>query len=371
MNILVIKQTSLGDVLHSTGHLRTIKQNFPDSHLTLLTSPGALDIYRHNPWVDEILLFESYRIKREWRKHPLRCLRYIRTTITAIRKRHYALAFDLQGLGKSVLFLYAARAEQKYVKGNWRTFGIGTPLHRFRNRNLHAIAEMDGVLRTANLRIRDTTMEIITAPSARRTIDKLCARINPQQKPLLLISPFTRWRAKNWHLHHYLQLAARAAEQLDLVVAITAADKTARAQITAGLSALPTSPPPPNAAAKAANTAKPQTQIHNLAARLSLMQLGELTERAALVITGDSFPMHLACAKNTPVIALFAPTDERKTGPRPTPPTNKKTKKPAPHIVIRPPNCRRCDRPNCPRHCLANLPPEKVWRALQTHFRAN
>ena len=333
MNILVIKQTSLGDVLHSTGHVRTIKENFPDCRLTLLTADSSVDIYRHNPWVDEIILFEHSRVKREWRRHPLRTARYIAGVISRVRSTDFDLAFDLQGLARSVVFLYGARAGKKYVKGNWP--GLG----RFRNPALHAIAEMDGVLERARLSVIDTSMEFFTGAAERHYVDRLLEQINPDNKPLLIFSPFSRWPSKDWPLHHYIDLATRIAGEYS--VAVTGSPDSRR-RIDHAL--------PGECAAQPAN----------LAGRLSLVQFAELAGRARLMLSGDSFPMHLACARNTPVVALFGPTDESKTGPVG-----------ARHEVIRAPNCTRCDHPRCRRYCLGKLSTDTVFRVLRERLAAS
>ncbi len=340
MNILVIKQTSLGDVLHSTGHIRTIKENFPDSRLTVLTAAGAADIYRHNPRVDELIVFEHHRVKREWRRRPGRAARHLADTLARVRATRFDLAFDLQGLARTVVFLYAARAARKVVKGNWP--GLGG----FRNPALHAIAEMDGVLARAGLSVRDTSMEFFTGAAARRDIDDLLARINPDDKPLLLFSPFSRWPSKDWPLTGYREIAARmvggGGGAGECAVAFTGAGD-ARAPIAHALGE--------NGAGRPVN----------LAGRLSLAQFAELAGRARLMLTGDSFPMHVACAQNTPVVALFGPTDEGKTGPA--------GGAEAGHAILRAPDCARCDRPRCRRRCLARLSADTVFHALNLRLK--
>ena len=336
MNILVIKQTSLGDVLHSTGHIRTIKENFPQCRLTLLTAAGSADIYRHNPWVDEMILFERDRVKREWRRHPLRTARHIADLICKVRATHFDLAFDLQGLARSVVFLYAARAGGKYVKGRWP--GLG----RFRNPALHAIAEMDGVLGCARLSVADTSMEIFTSTEQRQGVDDMLAKINPHHKPLLVFSPFSRWPSKDWPLQRYIEIAARVAGEY--VIAFTGSADARR----------------PIAEALAKNNApKDGASPVNLAGDLSIPQFAELVRRARLMLTGDSFPMHVACAQNTPVVALFGPTDETRTGPVG-----------ARNEVIRAPHCVRCDRPGCRRRCLEKLSTETVFQILHARLEA-
>lgn len=329
MNILVIKQTSLGDVLHSTGHIRAIKQNFPGSHLTLLTAASSADIYRHNPRVDELILYE--RRKRRWRREPLRAARHFGEIMARVRARRYDLAFDLQGLARSVVFLYAARAKKKFVKGNW------PGLDGFREPSLHAIQEMDGVLARAGLRVGDTAMEWFGGEDERRHMDDWLARANPKRLPLLVCSPFSRWASKDWPLAHYVEIAARLGDGFSIAFC---GDAAARARIDA---ALPRAP-----------------HLHNLAGALTQAQFAELVARARLLLGGDSFPMHLACARGVPVLALFAPTHEARTGPP----------RGARATLLRAPGCKRCDRRDCRRRCLEKLPVDAVFAALKAELDA-
>jgi len=348
VNILVIKQTSLGDVLHAGGHLRAIKENFPDGRLTLLTAAASADIHRHNPWVDDLIVLDLARVKRDWRRRPFATARHLAQTFRAVRARRFALAFDLQGLARTVVFLYAARAERKFVKGNWRG------LARFRNPGLHAIAEMDGVLRRAGLSVADTSMEVFTDAGARRMVDALLARINPRGLQVVVFSPFSRWRSKDWPLPCYVDLAARLGrmngDDGDGCMVVFTGAESVRARIDAALAAGAADSSATVATATAAPTPPPDAV--NLAGRLSLPQFAELVGRARLAVSGDSFPMHLACAQKTPAVALFGPTDEAKTGPAG-----------AGHTVIRAPDCAKCDRRNCARNCLAQITVESVLAA--------
>ncbi len=326
MNILVIKQTSLGDVLHSTGHVRALKQRFPESHLTLVTATSSADIYRHSPYVDEMILFDRYRVKKELFMHPLWCFRHIREVLQQIRSKHYSMAFDLQGLARTVVFLYFARAQKKYVKGRW----LG--LSGFRNKSLHAIREMDGVLALAGITEFDTEMEMATSLENEQAVDVLLNQINPNSLPLVVLSPFSRWQSKDWPLQHFAEAAERLSKDYQ-VVFTGAADR--QQEIESLISEIDAD------------------NIESLAGKINLMEFAALVKRAAVMLTGDSFPMHIAGACNTAVVALFAPTDEKKVGP---------TRVSA--EVIRAPDCQQCDRRNCQRACLSRISVEQAVEAV-------
>lgn len=325
MNILVIKQTSLGDVLHASGHIRAIKKHYPHSKLFLLTANTSADIYRHSPWVDELILIDRDRIKENWRRKPLWAIKEMMRLRSKVREYKFELAIDFQGLAKSVFFLYGAKAENKFVKGNW--WG----LKGFRNKNLHAIKEMDALLRVAGIPASDTTMEFAIGDDDRLSVARLLLKINPENKPILIVSPFSRWHSKDWPLKNYMAVC-EAVSNTYRVVFSGAPDRKIdidRAMVESCQNAV------------------------NMAGRQSLLEFAELTSRASLMLTGDSFPMHVAGAKQTPVIALFGPTDENKVGPLG-----------AQDRVIRVSGCDVCDKRNCPRHCLSRLGSDEVIRMI-------
>ena len=88
-----------------------------------------------------------------------------------------------------------------------------------------------------------------------------------------------------------------------------------------------------------------------IAKREQMPTIAELMKQVRLVLTGDSFPMHLASALETPLIALFGPTDERRIGP-----LSHKA------IVLRAnKHCDRCyRRDHCERNCIGYITPEVV-----------
>ena len=327
MRILVIKQTSLGDVLHSTGHVRAIKKTWPDSELVLLTAVSSADIYRHNPWVDRMILVDRYRVKHNWYKEPLWCYRHMRDVLGQVRAEPFDIAFDLQGLAKSVIFLYGAKARKKFVKGRW------PGLRGFRRPRIHAIKEMDGVLELAGIKDLDTSMEFATSQQEQEAITELLQKFSPAEKKMIIFSPFSRWASKDWPLDNYVK-AARSLADRYLVFFTGTPDRAT--QVESALS----------------DVSNPN--IINLCGKLSLLQFAEITRRVALVLTGDSFPMHVAAACETRIVALFGPTDEIRVGP------------PAQlSQLLRAPDCRKCDRADCKRNCLARITVDRVVSVVE------
>jgi ADP-heptose:LPS heptosyltransferase len=151
--------------------------------------------------------------------------------------------------------------------------------------------------------------------------------------PVIILSPFTRWASKDWPLKSFLESGSKFSSGHCVIV--TGARNRAH-EIDACIDGMACG------------------KIQNLAGKLSLGEFAELVRRADLMLSGDSFPMHVAVACGTQVIALFGPTEESRVGPR----DGKSS-------VLRAPDCRKCDRSDCNRGCLAKIPVSDVVSQIQ------
>ena len=328
VKILVIKQTSLGDVLHATAVLRSIRKTYPEARLDFLTSTTAADILRYNPGIDQLLLFDRYRVKRDWWRHPVWALTHIRETARTVRLEQYDLAIDLQGSWKTVIFLWAARTARRLVKGRWWF------AERFRQSQLHAIEEMQGLLQLAGIPPADPILEIFASEGERNTVTARLAEFGLAGRRLALFSPMTRWPTKNWPLENFLTLARMLADDWFVVLTGSEAERGSLDALTQSLSA---------------------GRAASLAGQLTLLEFSELVSRADVVVTGDSFPMHLAAAHKRPLVALFGPTDESRVGPRGSG-----------QVVRADVGCRRCYRMvQCDRRCIEKITVDQVLAAVK------
>ena len=100
----------------------------------------------------------------------------------------------------------------------------------------------------------------------------------------------------------------------------------------------------------------------NLAGELTLLEFAELMKYVHLLVTGDSFAMHLASAFHTPLIALFGPTDERRIGPVGKHSTVLRSTQP----------CQRCyRRDHCELNCINFIEPETVLTEIRTRLEVS
>jgi len=209
-----------------------------------------------------------------------------RDEVRGLRERPYDLIVDLQGILKSALVSRLARGKQR----------IGPSFHREgarlfyqavagpRNKERHAVEENLDVVRHLGLPVLPPAfpvafpMQLVGEPS-----------------PRVALVPFSRWPSKNWPVSSFAQTGRDLQEHANASIFLIGgqAETAACAELEKEF----------------------KGRVINLAGKLSLPQLGGVLQAMNLVIANDSGPMHMAASLGTPVLAVFGPTDRKRTGP--------------------------------------------------------
>jgi lipopolysaccharide heptosyltransferase I len=293
--LLLVKPSALGDVVHTLPVVATLKRRYPDLALDWLVEEEASAIVAGHPAVARVLVSGRRRWLRDVR-HPGRlpgALREFRAFFRELHKARYDVVLDLQGLLKSALYTLAAGAPIRvgFAEGRegaprvltHRVVAPAQPVHAVR-RYLALAAALD-----ASEPVWDFTIPI-------RAEDRTEAEaaLAGLPAPRVVLHPGARWPTKCWEPPAWRQLAASlAADGAGLV-------------ITGG---------PEDAPLAEAIAAVAPGRARSVAGRLPLKALAALLARVDLVVTVDSGPMHIAAAARAPIVALFGPTDPRRTGP--------------------------------------------------------
>ncbi|HXF10518.1 MAG TPA: glycosyltransferase family 9 protein, partial [Desulfuromonadaceae bacterium] len=156
----------------------------------------------------------------------------------------------------------------------------------------------------------------------------------------IVIQPGARWENKRWPAHHYaklVQLLTKKFPDVRFAILGSAGDQPL------GRTILEAEP----------------TRCLNLCGEISLQEMTEWIRLSDLMITNDTGPMHVAAALGTPVVALFGPTEPRRTGPYGQ----------LDHVVRIDLPCAPCLKPYCTWHnpveCLTAISPQMVFERAQ------
>ena len=284
--ILIIKPSSLGDVVHALPTLAALRQTFPHAHIAWLVKRQWAGLLERVEGLDAVWPVESG--VTGWL-----------SAIRRLRAAGFDLAVDLQGLLRSGAMARLAGCPTRIGFANARegspffyTHRVSVPtaeMHAVDRYLLVAAACGASVQRAPEFRLRPL-------PADRQEVAVLLGRHGlPAREPWIGVSVAARWPTKRWPPEFFATTMDHLQEKgLGRVVLIGGPDDRAAAQAVKGLM---------------------RTVPMDLTGATAPGLLPALLESAALLLTNDSGPMHVAAAMGTPVVALFGPTSPTRTGP--------------------------------------------------------
>jgi len=341
MNILIVKLSALGDVVQTLPAFEALRNHYPTAHISWLVEEGAAELLEYYPGLDEVYVCH----RKSWLQRlrnplfwPALCLDIIRFS-RGLRSRYFDVIIDFQGLLKSAIWVGLARGARKIGfdgtrEGSWRFLNERLPPY---DPDRHALDRYLDVARYLGAEVEEILVhDPWTLAEEQQFRNRLNQVIGNGESPLVVCHPVSRWQTKLWPNSKFARLAAEMVERLQATVVFTGSEKDrdeiAAVMRQAGLSGL-----------------------HNWAGTTNLRELAYLCKRAAVVISTDSGPMHLAAVLGTPVVALFGPTAPWRTGPY----GNK-------HQVLRMElDCSPCFQRNCETvECMTAIEVDDVFRAV-------
>jgi predicted lipopolysaccharide heptosyltransferase III len=284
--ILLIKLSSLGDIVHTLPALAALRKRFPSARIDWLVARGYEDLLEGHPALDATLVFE-----REW----VAGFRVNRHLLRGLRSGRYDVVLDFQGLFRSSLLAFLARAPRRIGFANGRelspwfyTERVAPPPDR-----PHAVDRYLALLEPLGIRESAAEFPLSWGAGVEDAVSALLVD-GGEDRPLAALHPFGRWPTKQWEHGRYLAVAQRLASSGWRVAFVGGGGHRADVKRWLG---------------------SDSPRVMNLVGKVSLKGLAALLKRARVLVTNDSGPMHLAVAVGTPVVALFGPTDPARTGP--------------------------------------------------------
>lgn len=341
MNILIVKLSAFGDVVQAIPTFEALRNHYPAAHICWLVEEGAADLLQHYPGLDEVLVCRRrswlQMLRKPWR-WPAMFLdmgRFCRS----LRQRYYDMIIDLQGLLKSGIWVGLARGDRKIGfdrtrEASWRFVNERLPAY---DPDRHALERYLDVARYLGAEVDNFIVnDPWTAVEANQFQGRLGEIARTGTGPLVACHPISRWETKLWPEAKFARLAAEMVSRMQATVVFTGSneDREAIARIIGEASV---------------------DRVYNWAGTTGLRELAYLCKQAAIVVSTDSGPMHLAAVLGTPVVALFGPTAPWRTGPY-----GRK------HKVLRVDrDCSPCFQKTCDTvDCLAVIEVEDVFQAV-------
>ena len=288
--ILVFTTNWLGDALFLSPLIAVLKENFTQADLAVLLVPRVEEIFLNNPQVDKIIIYDEKGRQRSL----ISRLRFI----LKLRKERFDAAFIIKpSLSRTLILKYAGIKKiigHDNPKSGWLlSVKVSAP-----NKILHKVDYFLTLLENLGLKIYRRKYKFFPADQDKLYIEELFSQKKiSRNMPLIVINPGANWIPKRWSADNFAELIKRIKQKLSLNIVITGKD-TDRSLADEIIR-------------------KSAQDVFNFTGETSLGQLGALMQKADIVVSADSGPMHIAAAVETRVIALFGPTSAAITGPYP------------------------------------------------------
>jgi heptosyltransferase I len=283
-SICILRLSALGDATHTLPVVRAIQDRWPDTALTWIIGKLERRLMGSLEGV-EFIVFDK---RGGWKEVTM--LRQ------ALRGRRFDVLLHMQVAARANLLSRLVRAPVRlgWDRGRSRDFHTWFTTHRVAAVPLQH--QVEGFLefpRALGIAVDAPRWDLPIAADA----EAWAREQLPQDGPVLLISPCSSHPLRNWRAEHYAAVADHAASRLGMAVVLSGGPSPLEQETGARIESLMAAP------------------CLNLIGKDTLEQSKALLRQAAVVLTPDSGPAHVASALGTPVIGLYAATWSRRSGP--------------------------------------------------------
>ncbi len=286
--ILIFNVNWLGDIIFTSPFIRAVREYFPDSHITCVAPPRCKEILEANTRINELIVFDEDGSE----KTILGKLKFA----FKLRKKKFDTAFILHRSLTKALITFIAGIEKRVGYDTKRRGFLLTNRLRSPAKVSHRVEYFLELARAVGIDAPKKDYEFFITESDRKKTDRIldAAGVNYNDR-IIVLNPGGNWNPKRWPADKFAELADRLVGKYGVTTLITGAekDRTLADEICGGM----------------------KNKAISICGKTGIRELASVFERAKLVISGDSGPMHIAVGVGANVVALFGPTSTDITGP--------------------------------------------------------
>lgn len=276
MRILIIHTAFIGDIVLSTPLIKKIKDTYPDSDITYVTTPSGEAILKNNPHINNIIVYdkrgEHKGINGVWQLGKR--LRYENFNMV-ITPHRYLRSSILSWLSRSPI-----RKGYDIASGSC----LFTEKIKY-DRTKHEVEKLLSFVAPENKKRYE--IELYPGEKEKMKGDNLWKENLLEDKKVVVLAPGSKWFTKQWPVEYFNKLA-ESLKKLSNVRLIVVGGK------------------------EEINLSIEKENIIDMRGKTSLLELADILSRSDVVVTNDSSPIHIASAfKKTRIFALFGPTVEK------------------------------------------------------------
>ena len=266
--ILVITLSNIGDIILTTPVIRALAKEYPQARIDVMSGPSGKELFEKDPRIFKTIIYDKHLPMVQKRRLQLK-----------LSKLHYDLIVDLKNT------IFPLLLGPKFRTATIQYFPRGV---------VHSKAKHLYRLRSIGIDNPDQGSHVYIPEEDEAYIDSLIKEYNIKA-PVIIVNAGAKSHLKRWTAEGFAEVADRLIRECKVSVVFVgmSEDKEVIAKILFKMKEKP----------------------FNFIGKTNIRQLGALLKRAKLLITNDSAPLHLGCAVNTKVLAIFGPTSPDKYGP--------------------------------------------------------
>ncbi|MHB8652316.1 MAG: glycosyltransferase family 9 protein [Terriglobia bacterium] len=297
MRFLIIRLSSIGDIVHTLPSVSALAKTFPGAEIHWVVEARHAVLLDGNPSVHRVVEFDTLG----WRKRLAspEVLEEIVRGVLALREDAYDAAIDFQGLYKSAIISRLSRSRQK--------LGFADPWLRepaagvFYNERVsphgcHVIDKNFSLVERLGVPSPSPAQWEFPLPRTAADdgyVENQLAALGVNE--FMVMNPGGGWQAKRWAPEQYADLIRRLGSEFGGKILLTGS-------------------PQEEVLIEEILTLAGSRDAHYFPA--TLVQFIALVRRARLFLAGDTGPLHLAAAVSTPIVAIFGATGSPNTPER-------------------------------------------------------
>ena len=333
-NILLIKMSSLGDILHTLPFAAALRKRYPHARITWLVHPQFAGFVPDPPVIDEVLYFDKVKFNKMGLGEKLK---YFYEMRDLLHSKHFDLVIDMQGLFKSAVLAAISGCSNRigYCEMREGSGFVSKAISGAHSKD-HVIERYLDVARYLGAKVESLDDVEFPMPD----LSKETASVREKLQGLgwdgnkyVVIVPGARWWTKEWPVEHYVALAKLLAKEGINVVLAGGPDDAAKGKAIAEQCA--------------------SGKVLDMTGKTSLRELAALINDCCFYISADTGPLHFAAALKKPLVAMYGPTKADRTGPYGSKNST---------VLLSPAKCAGCLKKKCDDwHCMHDITPELVY----------
>lgn len=282
MKFLIVRLSSLGDIVHTLPIVWKLRKSFPSSQIDWLVGKSGYELLSSISEINNVLL-PSFK------------------NISFIQNNSYDYVIDVQGLFKSAFLSKLAKGKKIVGFRNAREFSYLFYDEKINVGNLFVtskhIVDLNLEL-VANITEKSNEKIKFLVPRIKEPSNKTICSVN---KESIIVFPLTTWESKQWPLDYWFHFISRISNNFSVYLCASNSDLTFLNILLSKLDEF-------------------QIPYINLIGKTNIVDLIYLIQNVRLVIGLDSFGLHLSSAirndyGNPEVVGIYGPTSPNRNGP--------------------------------------------------------